>query len=96
MAIINEKVEKLAEEKKSLQDELKDLTVLQSTSKSDIASITDYMSKWEKLEIADKMAVVGSLIKVIKAGENALEIELKIWILHVDCIGEAMQLLQSK
>ena len=78
MAIINKKVEKLAEEKKSLQDELKDLTVLQSTSKCDIASITDYMSKWEKLEIADKMAVVGSLIKVIKAGENALEIELKI------------------
>ena len=78
MAIINEKVEKLAEEKKSLQAELKDLTVLQSTSKCDIASITDYMSKWEKLEIVDKMAVVGSLIKVIKAGENAFEIEWKI------------------
>lgn len=78
MAIINERVEKLAEEKRILQSELKDLTVLQNTSKCDVNAITDYMSKWEKLEIADKMAVVGSLIKVIKAGENALEIEWKI------------------
>lgn len=78
MAIINEKVEKLAEEKQCLQDELKDLTVLQNTSKCDIDSITDYMSKWDQLDIDDKIAVVGSLIKVIKAGENALEIEWKI------------------
>ena len=78
MAIINEKVEKLAEDKKCLQDELKDLTVLQNTSKCDIDSITDYMLKWDQLDIDDKIAVVGSLIKVIKAGENALEIEWKI------------------
>ena len=78
MAIINEKVEKLAEEKQCLQDELKDLTVLQNTSKCDIDSITDYMSKWDQLDNDDKIAVVGSLIKVIKAGENALEIEWKI------------------
>ena len=36
------------------------------------------MSKWDQLDIDDKIAVVGSLIKVIKAGENALEIEWKI------------------
>ena len=34
------------------------------------------MSKWAQLDIDDKIAVVGSLIKV--AGENSLEIEWKI------------------
>ena len=36
------------------------------------------MSKWAQLDIDDKRAVVGSLIKVIKAGENSLEIEWEI------------------
>lgn len=36
------------------------------------------MSKWGELENTDKIAVVGSLIKVIKVGENSLEIEWKI------------------
>ncbi len=78
MKIINEKVEKLEEERQSLQQELKDLTVVQNTSKCDVDTITDYMSKWGELENADKMAVVDSLIKVIRAGENTLEIEWKI------------------
>ena len=78
IAMINEKVEKLAEEKKCLQDELKDLTVLKNTSKCDIDSITDYMSKWDQLDIDDIIAVVDSLIKVIRAGETTLEIEWKI------------------
>ena len=37
-----------------------------------------YMSKWAQLDIDDKIAVVDSLIKVIRAGENTLEIEWKI------------------
>ena len=36
------------------------------------------MSKWDQLDIDDKIAVVDSLINVIKAGETTLEIEWKI------------------
>ena len=50
----------------------------QNASQCDVGSITDYMSKWNELETTDKMAVVDSLIKVIRAGETTLEIEWKI------------------
>ena len=78
MDMINKKVEKLDEERKELQTELKDLISSQNASQCDVGSITDYMSKWNELETTDKMAVVDSLIKVIRAGETTLEIEWKI------------------
>ena len=74
----NRPVEKLDEERKELQAELKDLISSQNASQCDVGSITDYMSKWNELETTDKMAVVDSLIKVIRAGETTLEIEWKI------------------
>jgi hypothetical protein len=36
------------------------------------------MSKWDELEVPDKMAVVDVLISVIRATQDTLEIEWKI------------------
>jgi hypothetical protein len=36
------------------------------------------MSKWDELEVSDKIAVVDVLINVIRASEDKLEIEWKI------------------
>jgi hypothetical protein len=43
-----------------------------------VDEITDYMSKWDELEVSDKIAVVDVLINVIRASEDKLEIEWKI------------------
>ena len=78
MKLINEKVEKLDGEKQALEKKLRDLTVAQSSSGCNVDEITDYMSKWDELEVTDKMAVVDVLISVIRATQDTLEIEWKI------------------
>ncbi len=78
MKIINEKVEKLEQEKEAFEKKLRDLTVAQSSANCNVDEIRDYMSKWDELDTTDKMAVVDVLISVIRAGETTLEIEWKI------------------
>ena len=78
MKLINEKVEKLDAEKQELEKKLRDLTAAQSSSGCNVDEITDYMSKWDELEVPDKMAVVDVLISVIRATQDTLEIEWKI------------------
>ena len=78
MKLINENVDKLVKEKQTFERTLRDIVASQQTSTTNVDEITDYMSKWDELEVSDKMVVVDSLIKVIRAGENSLEIEWKI------------------
>ncbi len=78
MNIINEKVEKLAQEKQALENKLRDLTVAEHSSSCDTNEIRNYMSKWDGLEISDKMSIVDALISVIRADQNSIDIEWKI------------------
>ena len=78
MKLINEKVEKLDGEKQELEKKLRDITAAQNSSGCNVDEITDYMSKWDELEVPDKMAVVDVLISVIRATQDTLEIEWKI------------------
>jgi uncharacterized protein (UPF0335 family) len=78
MKLINENVEKLDAEKQELEKKLRDITAAQSSSGCNVDEITDYMSKWDELEVPDKMAVVDVLISVIRATQDTLEIEWKI------------------
>ena len=78
MNYISGRVKSLDSKKQKLQEELRELEPLKNTKHCNVDEITNYMDKWDKLTIEDKMTVVDALITVIKATETDIEITWKI------------------
>lgn len=73
MNYINIRAEKLDEQREYLS---KKLVSLQSNSSLD--EITDYISKWNKMSLEDKIEVLDVLVKVVHISDEKIEITWKI------------------
>lgn len=76
MHYINQKVQELDNEKRSLSEKLLQLSV--NPEFENVDRITNYVDKWEELSIEDKQKIVDILIKVIYIGDETIEIEWNI------------------
>lgn len=73
---INERIEKLDEEKKRVNEEL--LLLTSRSKNTEIEQITNYVSHWEETSFADKLLVVDALVEVIHISEGNIKIKWKI------------------
>lgn len=73
MNYINARVKKLDEKREMFS---KELAFLQGGSSSE--GITDYISKWNKMSLEDKIEVLGALVEVVHISEEKIEITWKI------------------
>lgn len=75
---INERIASLDKQKADLVEQLYNLQNEVAAQHSNDQRITDYMSRWGDLSIADKMTVVDIMIKIIRVTESKIQIEWKI------------------
>lgn len=73
MQYINAQIEKLDEKRKWLSSELVSLQ-----DNSGAGEILDYISKWDKMNLEDKIEVVDALVEVVKVSDEKIEITWKI------------------
>ena len=76
MKYINERIEKLDNEKECINKKL--IQLLNKSHDSNICTITDYTSLWNKISLDDKILVVDALIKVIYVSDKKIKIIWKI------------------
>lgn len=76
MNYINSRIEELDSQRKEIQASIQELSAASSTV--DIPKIKNYMDKWDSMTVADKQSVVDTLISVIRATEDSVEIVWKI------------------
>ena len=76
MEYINNRIAKLDEERKTLQEEILALTCSKAEDKMD--EITNHVEMWDSVSFEDKQTVVDTLIKIIKIANGKIEIEWKI------------------
>lgn len=76
MKYINERIEKLDNEKECINKKL--IQLLNKSHDSNICTITDYTPLWNKISLDDKILVVDALIKVIYVSDKKIKIIWKI------------------
>ncbi|BCN29594.1 recombinase family protein [Anaeromicropila herbilytica] len=72
MGYINERIEKLDEERKRLQEEI--LSFSFNSEDNSVQAISNHIEKWEELTFEDKRIVVDSLIKIIYIEDDNIDI----------------------
>jgi hypothetical protein len=77
MKLINERIDTLSVQKQQLEQSLAELAGNRSSSEKGIPA-SDYADCWEKMNLNDKRAVADSLIEVIFAAGEKVEIKWKI------------------
>lgn len=76
MQYINDRIEKLDEERSHISEQIMSLS--RENTDTDIDTITDYISHWNETSLEDKILVVDALIKVIHIADGNIEITWKI------------------
>lgn len=77
MEYINKRVDALDEEKKVLKEKIAQLSA-EMYDRKNVGIISDYINRWNAVNIDDKLTVVDTLIKSIKVGHGQVEIAWKI------------------
>ena len=77
IAFANKKAEELEFRKQMLMKQVADLTDA-SIPATMLTTITDYLDDWENTDFDGKQQVVNSLISIIRATSESIEIEWKI------------------
>ena len=76
MEYINKRIAELDAKKQELIKSIRELSVVDQ--QTDVASIKDYLSKWDELSLDDKRNVVNLLIMMVNVTEDSIEIIWKI------------------
>ena len=76
MNYINQRIESLDNEKRSLQEKLVEKNSNKISTKLD--KITDYVDKWDDLNLEDKQRIADILIDRIEIDEDVIEIKWNI------------------
>ena len=76
MEYINKRVAELDAKKQELLKSIRELSVVDQPT--DVASIKDYLSKWDELTLEDRRNVVNLLIMMVKVTEDSIEIVWKV------------------
>ncbi|MEG1882301.1 MAG: recombinase family protein [Clostridia bacterium] len=77
MEYINERIDALDEEKKAVKEKIAQLSA-EMYDRSNVGSISGYMSNWGEVNIDDKLSVVDTLIESIHVGHGKVQISWKI------------------
>jgi DNA invertase Pin-like site-specific DNA recombinase len=77
MDYINDRIGALDDEKRLLKEKIALLSA-ELYGRKDIGIISGYMSKWDDVDINDKLTVVDTLIKHIRVGHGNVEISWKV------------------
>ncbi len=76
MKYIDEKISELDTERKALQKEI--VTVNATDTEGRLKQIINHVKAWETLSFEDRLAVVDTLIKVIRIADGNIEITWNI------------------
>lgn len=77
LSLINRRIEKLAAEQEALEQKLESCAINRMDG-AELHQIKDYLNKWESLSLDDKRRVAGSLIEVMNATSEKVDIHWKI------------------
>lgn len=77
MEYINKRIDALDEEKKELKEKIAQMSA-EMYDRKNIGVISGYMSKWDEIDIDDKLTVVDTLIESISVGQGSVQISWKI------------------
>jgi hypothetical protein len=77
MEYINERIDALDDEKKAVKEKIAQLSA-EMYDRSNVGSISGYMSNWGEVNINDKLSVVDTLIEFIHVGHGKVQISWKI------------------
>ena len=77
MEYINERIDALDEEKKTVKEKIAQMSA-EMYDRQNIGVISDYMSKWNDISIDDKLTVGDTLIESIHVGHGKVKIAWKI------------------
>lgn len=77
MEYINRKIEELDSEKSRLKKEIAEMSA-DIYGRKNVGVVKDYIDKWDRISISDKITVVDTLIEFIKVNQDSVEITWKI------------------
>lgn len=77
MEYINERIEALDEEKKTVREQIAQMSA-EMYGKRNMETISGYINDWERIDIDDKLTVVDALIDNIRVGQGDVQITWKI------------------
>lgn len=77
MQYINERVDSLDEERKSIKEQIAQMSA-EMYDRKNVGVISGYMERWNEIDIDDKLTVVDTLIETIHAGHGQVQISWKI------------------